>query len=87
MIGVAMAPNAAGAVLPIRATPAAFSGSKPSAISIPTVIATGEPKPASASSRAPNENPTMSAWMRWSPETAPTPRRSVRKWPVATVIV
>ena len=87
MIGVAMAPNAAGAVLPMSATPAAFSGSKPSARSIPTVMATGAPKPASASSRAPNENATISAWMRWSPETAPTPRRSVWKWPVATVIV
>ena len=87
MIGVPMPPNAAGAVLPMSATPAAFNGSKPSAMSIPTVIATGVPKPVSASSKAPNENPMISAWMRWSPETAPTSRRSVRKCPVATVIV
>ena len=87
MIGVPMPPNAAGAVLPMSATPAAFSGSKPSAMSIPTVMATGVPKPVSASSSAPNENPIINAWMRRSSETAPTPRRSVWKWPVATVIV
>ena len=45
MIGVATAPKAAGAVLPIRATPAAFSGSKPRPISIPTVIARARRSP------------------------------------------
>ena len=53
-IGIAIAPNATGAVLATSATEAALIGSKPSAISITAVIATGVPKPASASSSAPN---------------------------------
>ena len=63
-IGVARAPNATGAVLAINATAAALSGSNPSAISITTVIATGVPKPASASSRAPKQKAMMIAWIR-----------------------
>ena len=61
MIGVAMAPNATGAVLATKASTAAFSGLKPSAISITEVTATGVPNPASASINAPNENAMMMA--------------------------
>ena len=64
MIGVAMAPNATGAVLATSATAAAFIGLKPTAISITAVIATGVPKPASASSSAPKQKAMMIAWIR-----------------------
>ena len=44
-IGIAIAPNATGAVLATSATEAAFIGLKPTATSITAVIATGVPKP------------------------------------------
>ena len=80
-IGVASAPNATGAVLAISATAAAFRGWKPSAISITTVIATGVPKPASASSSAPKQNAMMIACTRWSELTVSNERRSTSKCP------
>ena len=84
-IGVASAPNATGAVFAISATEAARTGRKPSAISITTVMATGVPKPASASSRAPKQNAMMMAWIRWSGLTRSNERRSTSKCPVVTV--
>jgi hypothetical protein len=60
-------------------------GSKPSAISITTVIATGVPKPASASRSAPKQNAMMIAWIRWSGLTVSNDRRSTSKCPDATV--
>jgi hypothetical protein len=78
-IGVASAPKATGAVLAIRATAAAFTGLKPIAISITTVMATGVPKPASASSRAPKQNAMMIAWIRRSELTVSNERRSTSK--------
>lgn len=86
MIGVAIAPKATGAVLATSASTAAFKGRKPRAISITDVTATGVPKPASASSKAPNENVMMMAWMRWSSLMELKERRSTSKWPVSTVI-
>ena len=50
------------------------------------VIATGVPKPASASSSAPKQNAMITAWTRWSSETAPNERRRTSKCPVTTVI-
>jgi hypothetical protein len=64
MIGVAIAPNATGAVLATNARTAALSGLKPRASSITEVTATGVPNPAKASSDAPKENTMMTAWMR-----------------------
>ena len=84
-IGVASAPNATGAVLAISATDAARIGEKPSAISMTTVTATGVPKPASASSSAPKQNATMTAWTRMSGLTRAIDRRSTSKWPLTTV--
>ena len=83
-IGVAIAPNATGAVLATSASAAAFIGLKPSAISITDVTATGVPKPASASSSAPNENAMRTAWIRWSSLTGRTSaaaRRNARSRP------
>ena len=87
MIGIAIAPKATGAVLATSATDAALIGWKPSAISITEVIATGVPKPARASIRAPKQNAMITAWMRWSSEIAPNERRSTAKWPVSTVML
>lgn len=42
--GMAMAPNATGAVLASRTVTAALTGGRPSAISITAVMATGAPK-------------------------------------------
>ena len=86
-IGIAIAPNATGAVLATSATEAALIGSKPSAISITAVMATGVPKPASASSSAPNEKAMITAWTRWSSETRLNARRSTAKCPVSTVML
>ncbi len=79
MIGVAIAPKATGAVFATSATAAACMGRKPTASSIAAVIATGAPKPASASIRAPNEKAMTTAWMRWSSETLENDRRSTAK--------
>ena len=87
MIGMAIAPNATGAVLATSATAAALIGWKPSAISMTAVIATGVPKPASASSSAPKQKAMMTACTRWSSEIRPNERRSTAKCPVASVIL
>ena len=84
-IGVASAPNATGAVFATSATTAAFIGWKPRAMSMTTVIATGVPNPASASSSAPKQNAMMIAWTRWSELTFSNERRSTSKCPEATV--
>ncbi len=84
-IGVARAPKATGAVLAISATAAALSGWNPSASSMTTVIATGVPKPASASSSAPKQNAMMIACTRWSELTFAKERRSTSKCPDETV--
>lgn len=64
VIGMAIAPKATGAVFATSAIDAALIGLKPSAISITALIATGVPKPASASISAPKQNATITAWMR-----------------------
>ncbi len=78
-IGIAIAPNATGAVLATSATDAALIGLKPSPIIITDVIATGVPKPASASSSAPKQNAMITAWTRWSSETRSNARRRTAK--------
>ena len=54
-------------------------------MSMTELIATGVPKPASASISAPKQNAMMIAWMRWSSLIAANERRSTSKWPVCTV--
>lgn len=87
MIGMASAPKATGAVLATSATLAALTGLNPSAMSMTAVMATGVPKPARASSRAPNEKAMTMAWTRWSGLTAPNERRRTSKWPVFVVML
>ncbi len=86
-IGVAIEPNATGAVLPISDSAAAFIGEKPSASSITEVIATGVPKPARPSISAPNEKAMITAWIRWSSEIVANERRSTAKCPVRSVML
>ena len=86
VIGTAIAPNATGAVLATRATTAALSGGKRRAMSMTVQMATGAPKPARASSRAPNANAMITAWTRGSSETEPKERRRTSKCPESTVI-
>jgi hypothetical protein len=87
MIGIAIAPKATGAVLATSASAAALIGLNPSATSITEQMATGVPKPASASISAPNENAIRIAWTRWSSDTRPNERRSTAKCPVSRVML
>ena len=69
VIGMAIAPNATGAVSATRASAAARSGEKPTPTSMTPQIATGVPKPASASSSAPKQNAMTTTWTRGSSDT------------------
>ena len=64
VIGTPIAPNGTGAVFATRATAAASIGLKPSATIIAAVMATGAPKPASASISAPKQKAISTAWTR-----------------------
>jgi hypothetical protein len=85
MIGVAMAPKATGAVLATRTVTAARTGVKPSAMSMTPVIATGAPKPASASSRPPKQKAMMIAWTLGSSLISWKVRRRSSNLPLTTV--
>ena len=84
-MGVAIAPNATGAVLASRTIAAARKAEKPIAMSITPVIATGAPKPASASSRPPKQNAISTAMMRGSAEMRLNDARRSSKRPLTTV--
>ncbi len=66
MIGEPSAPKATGAVFAIRLRPDAASGEKPRPIRIEAVTATGVPKPAAPSKKAPNANAISSSCKRRS---------------------
>ncbi len=87
VIGIAMAPNATGAVSATSATAAARSGVSPMPTSITPQIATGVPNPASASSRAPKQNAITTTWTRTSSDTLRNARRRIAKYPVASVML
>ena len=61
IIGVPTDPKATGAVFAIKHKPAAYKGLKPRPTNIAPEIATGAPKPAAPSKKAPNENAIKSA--------------------------
>ena len=82
MIGTAIAPKATGAVLATSATEAALIGWKPRPMSMTEQIATGVPKPARASSRAPKQKAMMTACTRWSSLRRPNERRMTAKCPL-----
>ena len=83
--GMPREPNATGAVLAMSASEAAMIGSKPRPASIDAVIATGAPKPAMPSMRAPKQNATSRSWMRRSPVSRASDRRMTSKSPLSTV--
>ncbi len=83
--GMPIEPKATGAVLATRARTAAASGSKPRPASIEALIATGAPKPAMPSMRAPKQKATRRAWMRRSSVSLARERRITSKSPLATV--
>ena len=83
--GVPSEPKATGAVLPMRASFAASSGLKPRPIMSAPVIATGAPKPAAPSMKAPKLKAIRRAWMRRSPDTPATCRCSTPNCPVSTL--
>jgi hypothetical protein len=87
VIGIAIAPKATGAVSATSATAAARTGGMPRPTSMIPQIATGVPKPASASSRAPKQNAMTTTWTRLSSEMVEKARFSVAKWPVASVML
>ena len=82
VIGTAMAPKATGAVLATSATAAALAGWKPRPMSMTEQIATGVPKPASASSRAPKQKAISTACTRWSSLRRPNERLMTAKYPL-----
>jgi hypothetical protein len=61
MTGIPMAPNATGAVLASRHIAEALNAEKPRPTSIVAATATGVPKPAHPSKKAPKENATKRA--------------------------
>jgi hypothetical protein len=85
-IGVPMAPNATGAVLPISDSPAAGTGRKPSPISMAALIATGVPNPADPSRKAPKQNAIKRTWMRRSDAIPAIEPLTTSNAPVATVM-
>lgn len=63
-MGVPSAPNATGAVLAMRDNPEADSGEKPRPIRMAAVTATGVPKPAAPSKKAPKQKAMSSSCRR-----------------------
>ena len=86
-MGIAIAPKATGAVSATRATAAALSGLTPRPTSMIPQMATGVPKPARASSRAPKQNAIITTCTRRSSDTRAKARRSTAKYPVASVML
>jgi len=80
-----MAPKATGAVLAIRHSPAAYSGLKPRPTSSAAVMATGAPKPAAPSRKAPKAKPTSNICSRWSSVIDRIDARMMSNCPVFTV--
>ena len=87
MMGMPMAPKATGAVLAIRHRPAAYNGLKPRPTSSAEVMATGAPKPAAPSRKAPKAKPISSTCRRWSSVTDSTEARMMSICPVLTTIL
>src|SRR5690606_19883680 len=83
--GVPTEPKATGAVLAIRHMPAAYNGLNPRPTNIAAEIATGAPKPAAPSRKAPNENAISNACNLLSGVTDAIKFLIISNWPPATV--
>jgi hypothetical protein len=84
-IGVPSAPYATGAVLANSDKPAARSGLNPAPMSSAAEIATGVPKPAAPSTKAPKQNAINKACKRRSAESETTECLTRSNWPASTV--
>jgi hypothetical protein len=84
-IGMPKPPNATGAVFASSARAAAYSASKPNPAMREAVIATGVPKPAVASSRAPKTKAIRTTCILRSLLTPARESLMVSKWPVSTM--
>ena len=82
--GMPIDPNATGAVLASRQMPAAKNGLKPSPASIAPETATGAPKPAAPSMKAPKEKAMNIACRRRSFDSPPTESLMTSNLPVST---
>ena len=87
MIGVAIAPNATGAVLATSATAAAFIGLKPTATSITERDGHRRAEAGQRLDQRAEQKAMITAWIRWSSETDANERRSTAKCPVASVML
>ena len=85
MTGVPSAPKATGAVLAISDRPEAASGEKPRPIRMPAVTATGVPKPAAPSKKAPKQKAISSSCMRRSSVMPESESCSTLKLPFCSV--
>ncbi len=83
-IGMPMPPQATGAVLAIRHSRAAWKGRKPRPTRNAAEIATGAPKPAAPSIRAPKQKATSTAWSRRSAESRAIDAFMTSNCPVST---
>ena len=85
IIGVPNPPKATGAVLAMSDKPEAASGLKPNCIRIAAVTATGVPKPAAPSKKAPKEKAIRMTWMRGSGASEARLPRRISNNPLLTV--
>ena len=85
MMGVPSAPKATGAVLAMSDKPDAASGLKPRPMSIAAVTATGVPKPAAPSKKAPRQKAMNSNCRRRSSLMAPIERCRTANSPFSLV--
>jgi hypothetical protein len=84
--GIPIDPNATGAVFASRQMPAAKNGEKPRPVSIAAATATGVPKPAAPSTKAPNANAISIACKRRSVVRPPIESLMISKLPVSSVM-
>ena len=84
--GVPMAPQATGAVLAIKFSAAAWNGLNPNPIMNAPAIATGDPKPAQPSMKAPKQNATSNSCNRRSAVIPATEDFMISKSPVLTAM-
>ncbi len=87
MTAIPIPPKATGAVFAIRQMPAAYRDSKPKPTSIPAVIATGAPKPAAPSRKAPKQYAIRIAWSLLSGVTDSILFLTIVKLPVLTLML
>ena len=85
VIGIAIDPNATGAVLASRQIAAALNGVNPRPVSIAAATATGVPNPAAPSMNAPKANAISSACKRGLSVRCPMESFRISNFPLSSV--